>query len=59
MSDKYFSLLKVPKVMNVTEGVLQIECVCVSHVKSNRGRCCCPESVDCDYAIDISDVMSS
>ena len=38
MSAKYFALLKVPKVINVTEGVLQIEFVDVSHVKSNRGR---------------------
>ena len=34
MSDKYFSLLKVPKVMNVTEGVLQIEFVYVCHMSS-------------------------
>lgn len=38
--------------------VLQIEFLDVSHVKCNKVGCC-PEEVDCDCAIDISDVMSS
>lgn len=43
---------------NAMVVLLQIEFLDVSHVKCNKVGCC-PEEVDCDCAIDISDVMSS